>query len=1202
MKRIVAILIYWGFCIITGQTQASNKALIFASDTCNLLQENINNSSEFIEFKRWTHRFAIYHNAPICENQVLRLATAYLPEVVYTWLDPKGRPIGSNYLVDLLPGQISGYYKLEVCHPILGSFVDSCYIRIIPLPQPPQVIEKLRVCEGETINLEVKEARKAAQYFWILPNLVKKKAPNLELKNITLNATGHYKCYAIEQGCTSMLSKVILEVLPVPQIIKVHVPSFLCEGQNLNLSFESIPSAQYLLITPDNQEVSIRANYFVKYNISLSMGGKYQLLATLGNCTSKVSTFDIKVLPRPLPPTVIYADTFLCEGGVFSAKLLPKPGYSYFWKVGDKYFFSDTILWKFGESTNASGEYASFSLAGYAHAEGCTSEPVFFKPPIISKPSIPEVRVQKNIRCWGKDSLYLGVHPAISHAEYFWYINDSIVSKGKEFSLASDIFLKKQFTLSCLAQVRTCTSYPKKVDLDTILPPPILSIKSLSVSLGDTVYVRPIFSSSTSNVYFHWQFPNQDVLLAQELIIPDIQKENIGRYWVYNIDKTSGCTTQFQSFEVLENPNFIAKTFLQTKDFFQLDILEKPFLGGSNYNLLSSVLEGSLRSRYFHSARVGEGLKSNFYSSLNVQKNKNVSQENKNISFAFPTKLYPLQTLLPVPKLDSIHIAPHFVEVNVLPPITTSHSEETSSKDWLDSHKLELIMQAANFCDGERINLNIQELVPYEAEVLWQLPNGFTSREKKITIELIDSTFNGLWILNIFHTSGTRQFTKLVKVINRPDEPKIFEKGDFCVGGSIELQVKPVVPEYTYQWQLPYSKKVIVGPILQIAQVTSQHHGKYTLHIRNKAGCSVMISYNLNLYKDSLTVYTKQPVCPGNTIEMHAHYHEKALYSWSGPYNFSSTEASVRIFNANPGNSGEYEVYARIGECEPQVKKVNVTVLPLPKILEIAYAKPICLGNSVHFSIVPVEGVRYRWFLPSGRRMEGAQIYIDHFEQTDNGNWIIESYIGECSRRDTFSIWGFDCKNPCPLPVGWVLQKIFYNRAQVTWSSLQQHATCYILAYGPSSIDPENWQKVNITFPVNTFIIPDLLPEKEYGVQLQVNCTNCSHEDGIRSNWSPIFYFKTPPKSSTYSNVVQYSVFPEETKGAFSIFFSLEKEEVVTIKILDTQGPVLFQKQVNAIKGFNKMNIQLSTPSIRQAQIQLWINHQCIGECLVAIH
>ncbi len=77
----------------------------------------------------------------------------------------------------------------------------------------------------------------------------------------------------------------------------------------------------------------------------------------------------------------------------------------------------------------------------------------------------------------------------------------------------------------------------------------------------------------------------------------------------------------------------------------------------------------------------------------------------------------------------------------------------------------------------------------------------------------------------------------------------------------------------------------------------------------------------------TILVSSNSPVCKGDTLRLTAFYNENALYSWSGPNGFASTDSVALIPNTNLANEGTYQLsVSSIAGCNVQLYELEVEV------------------------------------------------------------------------------------------------------------------------------------------------------------------------------------------------------------------------------------------------------------------------------------
>jgi gliding motility-associated-like protein len=82
-------------------------------------------------------------------------------------------------------------------------------------------------------------------------------------------------------------------------------------------------------------------------------------------------------------------------------------------------------------------------------------------------------------------------------------------------------------------------------------------------------------------------------------------------------------------------------------------------------------------------------------------------------------------------------------------------------------------------------------------------------------------------------------------------------------------------------------------------------------------------------------ITTNAPLCQGQTLSMSAQTSSAgtASYAWTGPNNFSNTNASFTIPNVALTNAGIYSAVATINACTSNPTSINVIVNPTPPVL-----------------------------------------------------------------------------------------------------------------------------------------------------------------------------------------------------------------------------------------------------------------------------
>ena len=97
-------------------------------------------------------------------------------------------------------------------------------------------------------------------------------------------------------------------------------------------------------------------------------------------------------------------------------------------------------------------------------------------------------------------------------------------------------------------------------------------------------------------------------------------------------------------------------------------------------------------------------------------------------------------------------------------------------------------------------------------------------------------------------------------------------------------------------------------------------------------------------------ITTNAPLCQGQTLSMSAQTSSTgtASYAWTGPNNFSNTNASFTIPNVALSNAGTYTAVATINACTSNPTSINVVVNPTPPVLSTTNVALCQTPGSLH--------------------------------------------------------------------------------------------------------------------------------------------------------------------------------------------------------------------------------------------------------------
>lgn len=180
----------------------------------------------------------------------------------------------------------------------------------------------------------------------------------------------------------------------------------------------------------------------------------------------------------------------------------------------------------------------------------------------------------------------------------------------------------------------------------------------------------------------------------------------------------------------------------------------------------------------------------------------------------------------------------------------------------------------------------------------------------------------------------------------------------------------------------------------------------------------------------------------------------------------------------------------------------------------------------------------------------------------------------------------------CPTP-----QTVYVANNTVWWEA-SDDVVCYTVSMGPVNTPATSWAQYVINhnpfapsvgqpapLDLQYFAFPPgLQPNTQYNVRVRGNCTYCSNLVGTFSPWSGMVRFRT--RAAKADGTIEIadaqkvndlvSVYPNPSKGAFTLTVTAENAGVGTLRITDILGQTVLEKNLRADQGTNDYSIDLT--------------------------
>jgi len=211
-----------------------------------------------------------------------------------------------------------------------------------------------------------------------------------------------------------------------------------------------------------------------------------------------------------------------------------------------------------------------------------------------------------------------------------------------------------------------------------------------------------------------------------------------------------------------------------------------------------------------------------------------------------------------------------------------------------------------------------------------------------------------------------------------------------CEAQAVVLRA-PAASNVTYQW---FRNGVAIGGADQPSLSVSTA-GNYTVRLSDPASACVSTSSAVTVSEDTGNlpdvpdITAPAQVCEGEDLVLNVPNNPALTYSWWGPNEFESTEASPVITAATVSQSGVYWLEVMQGACKSTIQSVFVEVVPAEELnIEADGPLLVCPGEVRRLSISSNGLSNIQWF-KDGQAIGGAN--SAELTVYDAGNYSAEA-------------------------------------------------------------------------------------------------------------------------------------------------------------------------------------------------------------------
>jgi hypothetical protein len=310
----------------------------------------------------------------------------------------------------------------------------------------------------------------------------------------------------------------------------------------------------------------------------------------------------------------------------------------------------------------------------------------------------------------------------------------------------------------------------------------------------------------------------------------------------------------------------------------------------------------------------------------------------------------------------------------------------------------ELLSAGSNspLCSGSTLNLTAS-FIP-GASYYWVGPNGFIRTEQNPSLSNIGLSHSGIYFAAAIVEGCTSQARSVSVQVNRsPVGLQAGNNGPLCEGQTASFTASGISGA-RYLWSGPggYSSQV-QNPT--ISSIGVNQSGVYSvIAIVNGCTSAAVPSFlTVNAGPGSISASYNGPLCEGQSLVLSAGAVNNALYSWSGPSGFQSSEQNPVLATAGVQHSGVYSVVAIVGDCSSSVASIDVEIRPRPVGVRLSSNSPVCSGGVLNLMATPVAGAQYFWSGPGGFNSALNNPSLPNVTTLQSGVYSLVVQLGSCS-------------------------------------------------------------------------------------------------------------------------------------------------------------------------------------------------------------
>ncbi len=470
----------------------------------------------------------------------------------YQWTGPNGFISNkSNPIITNITPEKAGSYQVTIKGITGCEATGIVEVAISNTPVTPDLILPSSICADEAVSLRTSVVLENTNvlYQWYSGTEATQtligttNTPSLELGVLP---SGIYSYFVIIEvnGCASFPSSPQnLEVVDIPEAIVADPnPPAICEGESIELSTFVVGADLNYRWTGPNGYTANTQNPPIIENATINDAGTYQLIISVGECTSEPANVNINVRPRPAQPVLTYTGS-ACEGSSITLTMNTTDATAYHWQTPDQ---SEQVTVQNTLTLNNISTDIAGAWRGYITKAGCDSELSAPLDVLINTNPNLSVSASASPICENND-LQLTASPIIDGATYEWSGPNGYRAVGIN-PVIENITLEDVGNYTCL--ITTAAGCTNTATTEVTVEKNI-RITGISNSGGVECLTSPtdiklavsIFPLDDGTYTYNWEGPNNFTSTDSIATIPNATEASSGNYSVV-VTNQAGCRSE----------------------------------------------------------------------------------------------------------------------------------------------------------------------------------------------------------------------------------------------------------------------------------------------------------------------------------------------------------------------------------------------------------------------------------------------------------------------------------------------------------------------------------------------------------------------------------------------------------------------------------------------------------------------------------